>query len=57
MGGPGKKLPARAKIKRGGAPSDYLEWLKDLPLPNTRGNVSSTEMDYMAKVPFRSIGR
>jgi phycobilisome rod-core linker protein len=57
MGGPGKKLPARAKIKRGGAPSDYLEWLKDMPIPNTRGNVGSTEMDYMAKVPFRSIGR
>ena len=24
MGGPGKALPARAKIKRGGAPADYL---------------------------------
>jgi phycobilisome rod-core linker protein len=57
MGGPGKTLPARAKIKRGGSPSDYLEWIKDLPMPNTRGNVSSTEMDYMSKVPFRSIGR
>jgi phycobilisome rod-core linker protein len=57
MGGPGKALPARAKIKRGGSPSDYLDWLKDMPIPNTRGNVSNTEMDYMAKVPFRSIGR
>jgi phycobilisome rod-core linker protein len=34
-----------------------LDWLKDMPIPNTRGNVSNTEMDYMAKVPFRSIGR
>ena len=57
MGGPGKALPARAKIKRGGAPADYLEWLKDLPMPNPRGNATTTDIDYMSRVPFRSIGR
>ena len=57
MGGPGKALPARAKIKRGGAPADYLEWLKDLPMPNPRGNTTTTDIDYMSRVPFRSIGR
>jgi phycobilisome rod-core linker protein len=57
MGGPGKALPARAKIKRGGAPADYLEWLKGLPMPNPRGNSATTDIDYMSRVPFRSIGR
>ena len=57
MGGPGKALPARAKIKRGGAPADYIAWLKDLPMPNPRGNSTSTDIDYMSRVPFRSIGR
>ena len=57
MGGPGKALPARAKIKRGGAPADYLAWLKDLPMPNPRGNSTNTDIDYMSRVPFRSIGR
>ena len=50
-------LPARAKIKRGGAPADYLAWLKDLPMPNPRGNSTNTDIDYMSRVPFRSIGR
>ena len=57
MGGPGKALPARAKIKRGGAPADYLEWLKDLPMPNPRGNTTTTDIDYMSRVPYRSISR
>ena len=43
--------------KRGGSPSDYLDWIKDMPMPSTRGNVSNTEMDYLSKVPYRSIGR
>ena len=57
MGGPGKSLPARAKVKRGGAPADYLDWLKDIPISNPRGNSASTDIDYMSRVPFRSIGR
>jgi phycobilisome rod-core linker protein len=57
MGGPGKQIPARAKIKRGGSPSDYMAWLKDLPLPNPRGNSTSTDIDYMSRVPYRSVGR
>ena len=57
MGGPAKQSPARAKIKRGGSPSDYMAWLKDLPMPNPGGGSSSTDIDYMSRVPYRSIGR
>ncbi|WP_353292736.1 phycobilisome rod-core linker polypeptide [Synechococcus sp. M16CYN] len=57
MGGPGKKLPERAKIKRGGSPGDYLEWLKDIPISNGRVNSTSTDIDYMSRVPYRSVGR
>ena len=56
-GGPSKKLPARAKITRGGAPADYLPWVAGIA--NARGGAPSTnaEMDYLSKVPYRSIGR
>ena len=57
MGGPGKQIPARAKIKRGGSPSDYMAWVAEVA--NARGASPSTsaDMDYMSKVPYRSIGR
>ncbi|MGC6482471.1 MAG: phycobilisome rod-core linker polypeptide [Synechococcus sp.] len=52
-----KALPARAKITRGGAPADYLDWVAGLA--NARGSSPSgnPDMDYMSKVPYRSIGR
>ena len=56
-GGPSKKLPARAKITRGGSPSDYLPWVAGIA--NARGASPSTsaDMDYLSKVPYRSVGR
>ena len=55
--GPVKTIPARAKIKRGGSPSDYMAWVKDVPMARPQGGSTSTDLDYMARVPFRSIGR
>ena len=56
-GGPAKKLPARAKVKKGGSPADYLAWVSEIGNPRVVYSSSSADMDYMAKVPFRSIGR
>jgi phycobilisome rod-core linker protein len=55
--GTAKPIPARAKITRGGAPADYLAWVAGIA--NARGASPSgnADMDYMSKVPYRSIGR
>ncbi|MAR06323.1 MAG: phycobilisome rod-core linker polypeptide CpcG [Cyanobium sp. NAT70] len=55
--GPTKKIPARAKITRGGSPSDYLDWARTVSIGSMRGAMANTDTDYMAKVPYRSIGR
>ena len=55
--GPTKSIPARSKVKRGGAPSDYLDWVKDVSIGRAQGGSPSTDLDYMARVPYRSIGR
>ena len=55
--GPTKSLPARAKIKRGGSPADYMDWVKEVSIGRTQGGNTSTDMDYMARVPYRSVGR
>ena len=52
-----KALPARAKIKRGGAPADYMAWVGSLANARGASPSSSPDMDYMAKVPYRSVGR
>ena len=42
---------------RGGFPQDYLPWVAEMA--NARGSApsGSADMDYMSKVPYRSIGR
>ena len=52
-----KALPARAKVKRGGAPADYMAWVGSLANARGASPSSSPNMDYMAKVPYRSVGR
>ena len=52
-----KALPARAKVKRGGAPADYMAWVGSLANARGMSPSSSPDMDYMAKVPYRSVGR
>ena len=55
--GTAKALPARAKVKRGGAPADYMAWVGSLANARGMSPSSSPDMDYMAKVPYRSVGR
>ncbi|GCE65621.1 phycobilisome rod-core linker protein CpcG [cyanobiont of Ornithocercus magnificus] len=52
-----KSLPERAKRKRGGAPSDYLSWVYSLPTARGVAAFSNVEIDYLSKVPYRSISR
>ena len=55
--GTAKALPARAKVKRGGAPADYMAWVGSLANARGASPSGSPDMDYMAKVPYRSVGR
>jgi phycobilisome rod-core linker protein len=56
--GTAKAFPARAQQRRGGYPEDYLDWARSMPAMRGVGGASgSTSGDYLAKVPYRSIGR
>ncbi|MDA0717307.1 MAG: phycobilisome rod-core linker polypeptide [Cyanobacteria bacterium] len=56
--GTAKTIPARSKQRRGGFPEDYLPWVRNLPgTRNQGGGSGSVNMDYLSKVPYRSIGR
>ena len=56
--GTARSLPERARQRRGGYPEDYLSWVRTLPATRTRGaSGGNTSIDYLAKVPYRSLGR
>jgi len=57
--GEARRLPERAQQRRGGFPQDYLPWVRSLPAMRGAGpgTVGNTGMDYLSKVPYRSIGR
>ena len=56
--GTARTLPERASQRRGGFPEDYLPWVRNLPALRSQGGASgNTSMDYLSKVPYRSIGR
>ena len=56
--GTAKTIPARSRQRRGGFPEDYLPWVRNLPAMRSQGGASgSVSMDYLSKVPYRSIGR
>lgn len=57
--GTARAFPERAQQRRGGYPEDYLAWVRALPAMRSSGGVATgnTGMDYLAKVPYRSIGR
>ncbi|MFM7643012.1 MAG: phycobilisome rod-core linker polypeptide [Cyanobium sp.] len=57
--GTARAFPERAQQRRGGYPEDYLAWVRTLPAMRSAGGAPSgnTGMDYLAKVPYRSIGR
>ena len=52
-----KRIPERARITRGGNPADYMSWLNELPAMRATQAKASAGGDYMAKVPYRSVGR
>jgi phycobilisome rod-core linker protein len=53
-----KTFPARAQQRRGGFPEDYLPWVRSLPaLRGSSAPQGNVGMDYLSKVPYRSIGR
>ena len=56
--GTARTYPERARQRRGGYPEDYLPWVRSLPAMRVSGApAGSTGMDYLDKVPYRSIGR
>lgn len=57
--GTSRSFPERAQQRRGGYPQDYLPWVRTLPALRGVGGAAAgnTNMDYLSKVPYRSIGR
>jgi phycobilisome rod-core linker protein len=56
-GGAAKAFPERSRQRRGGFPEDYLSIVRSLPATRVSGSSGSADIDYLAKVPYRSIGR
>jgi phycobilisome rod-core linker protein len=55
--GTARAIPERSRQRRGGFPEDYLPWVRTLPAMRSAGASGSAEINYMAKVPYRSLGR
>ena len=55
--GTAKAYPERARQRRGGFPEDYLPWVRTLPAMRASSAASAADINYLAKVPYRSIGR
>jgi len=55
--GTARAFPERARQRRGGSPADYLDWVRSLPAMRASSTSASADMDYLARVPYRSIGR
>ena len=52
-----KRLPERARVKRGGDPADYMAWVGGIAVVNQQRAQAKTTDDYMSRVPYRSISR
>lgn len=56
--GSARTLPERSRQRRGGFPEDYLPWVRSLPALRTPAAAASgVGGNYLAKVPYRSVGR
>lgn len=55
--GTAKSIPARAKQRRGGYVQDYTDWVRSMPAARGASPRGNSDMDYLSKVPYRSIGR
>lgn len=52
-----RALPPRASQRRGGYPEDYMPWVRSLPAMRTAAPAGEIAENFLAKVPYRSIGR
>jgi phycobilisome rod-core linker protein len=52
-----RALPPRARQRRGGYPEDYMPWVRSLPAMRTAAPAGEIAENFLAKVPYRSIGR
>ena len=55
--GPAKTIPERARITRGGIPADYVPWVRTMTIGRGFATAGNANIDYLSKVPYRSIGR
>jgi phycobilisome rod-core linker protein len=55
--GTAKAFPERSRQRRGGFPEDYLSIVRSMPAMRVSSASGSADIDYLAKVPYRSIGR
>ncbi|MFM7285456.1 MAG: phycobilisome rod-core linker polypeptide [Cyanobium sp.] len=55
--GTAKAFPERSRQRRGGYPEDYLSIVRSMPAMRVSGASGSADIDYLAKVPYRSLGR
>jgi phycobilisome rod-core linker protein len=56
-GAAARQLPPRAKQRRGGYPQDYMDWVRSMPAMRGFSASGGADIDYLAKVPYRSLGR
>ena len=55
--GTARRIPERSLQRRGGYPQDYMSWVRSLPALRGSAATGSADIDYLAKVPYRSLGR
>jgi phycobilisome rod-core linker protein len=55
--GSSRSLPERARQRRGGYPEDYMPWVRSLPATRRAAASPINGGNFLAKVPYRSIGR
>ena len=55
--GSARSYPERARQRRGGFPEDYLPWVRTLPALRSPAAATGISGNFLAKVPYRSVGR
>ena len=55
--GTARRIPERSLQRRGGFPQDYMPWVRTLPALRGASAAGSADIDYLSKVPYRSLGR
>ena len=55
--GEGRSYPERSRQRRGGFAEDYLPWVRTLPALRSPAASAGIPGNFLAKVPYRSVGR